>query len=230
MKKNQILTLSLLGLLTVTGCNMKAGDDSKSIQPEKTNFEKAISVVADFDIENTNGFDYSLKQYLGRDETNSDTVSLRVDFSGDIKAEKSTTSKRLNEYGAGEQFTITETTTYFSNNMICEYKNDNWKWSNCKKSDYFANAISKLSFDESYLASVKESLNNNYVLTADIQESKIKDFLGADSSFSSASLELTVSADFKRFESLEISYFQQQTRSEMKFTVYRGEVSINLPN
>ena len=230
MKKILILTPPLLSALLIAGCSVTADNGSKSAEPEKTNFEKALVAVASFDIEKTNGFDYSLKQYLGRDEINSDTISLRASFSDDPIAQKVTTSRRLNEYGAGEQFTTTEETTYYSRNMICEYKNDAWRWSNCKKSEYFANSIASFTFDKSYFTSVVESLNTDYVLTADVKESNIKEFFGAESSFSSVGIKLTISSDFADFESLEVSYFQQQTRSEMKFAIYRGDVSISLPN
>lgn len=230
MIKTKTLLLAFTSMLLITGCGDKGGSDNPP-EPEKTNFEKALAAVASFDIEKTNGYDYSLKQYLGRDEANSDVISLRADFSGSIKAQKDETLKRLNTYGSGEQFTTTVTTTYFSNNMICEYKNNQWKWTNYKKSDYFAISISQINFDKSYLTSIKESLDSNYVLSADIPDSKVKEFLNSETaSFTSVSLKLTTSSDFSNFESLELSYFQTNTRSEMKFEVYRGNVSIDLPN
>mgnify|MGYP000845575567 CR=1 FL=1 len=230
MIKAKTLLLALASMLLITGCGDKGGSDNPP-EPEKTNFEKALAAVASFDIEKTNGYDYSLKQYLGRDEANSDVISLRADFSGSIKAQKDETHKRLNTYGSGEQFTTTVTTTYFSDNMICEYKNNQWKWTNYKKSDYFAISISQINFDKSYLTSIKESLDSKYVLSADIPDAKVKEFLNSETaSFTSVSLKLTTSSDFSNFESLELSYFQTNTRSEMKFEVYRGNVSIDLPN
>lgn len=231
MRKLQVLILSLSSVLLLTGCGGGSKKpDPTPVEPEKTNFEKALIAVSNFDIEKTNGFDFSLVQYLGRETVNSDIISLRADFSGEITAKKVESSKRLNEYGTGEQFTITEVTTYFHNNTIAEYKNNQWKWSNCKKSDYFGNAISNLNFDKSYLTSVKESLDSKYVLTADIADNKVKDFLGQEVSFSNVSIKLSISSDFKDFLSLEVSYFQEQTRSEMFFEVYRGSVTIELPN
>ena len=225
--RTNLLFLSAVFLLT--GCG--GGDSSNPPQPEKTNFEKAVEVVSNFDIEKTNGYNYSLKQYLGRDETNSDVISLRADFSGEIKAKKEETLKRLNNYGSGEQFTITSTTTYFSNNMICEFKNDQWKWSNYKKSDYFANAISNISLDKAYLTGIKENLTDKYVLTADIPDEKVGEFFKSETvSFTGISLKLSISSDFLNLESLQLSYFQTSTRSEVTFDVYRGSVSIDLPN
>lgn len=231
MIKAKTFLLVAASMLLITGCGGDKGGSDNPPGPEKTNYEKALDAVSSFDIEKTNGYDYSLKQYLGRDETNSDVISLRADFSGSIKAKKDETLKRLNTYGSGEQFTTTVTTTYFANNMICEYKNDQWKWSNYKKSDYFAISISQINFDKSYLSSIKESLDNKYVLSADVPDAKVKEFLNSETaSFTSVSLKLTISSDFTNFESLELSYFQTNTRSEMKFEVYRGSVSIDLPN
>ena len=231
MRKIRLLTLTIASVLLVTGCNKDSGGSETPPEPEKTNYEKALAAVSKFDIEKTNGYDYSLKQYLGKDETNSDVISLRADFSGNITAQKDETIKRLNTYGSGEQFTTTQVTTYFSNNMICEYKNNQWKWSNYKKSDYFAISISSIKLDKSYLSSIKEDLATKYVLTADVPDEKVKEFLNSETaSFTSVSVKLTVSSDFANFESLELSYFQTNTRSEMKFEVYRGSVSINLPN
>ena len=229
MIKAKTFLLVVSSALLISGCN--GGGSDNPPQPEKTNYEKAIETVSNFDIEKTNGYDYSLKQYLEKDETNSDVISLRADFTGNIKARKDETLKRLNTCGSGEQFTTTVTTTYFSDNMICEYKNDEWKWSNYKKSEYFANSISQISFDKGYLTSIKENLSDKYVLTADVPDEKVKEFLKSQAvSFSSVSIKLTISSDFSNFESLELSYFQSNTRSEMTFNVYRGSVSIDLPN
>ena len=231
MIKIKTLVLALASTLLITACSGKGGESDNPPAPEKTNYEKALEVVSNYDIEKTNGYDFSLKQYLGRDEVNSDVIALRADFSGNIKAQKVETSKRLNQYGTGEQFTTTENTTYFSNNMICEYKNNQWKWSNYKKSDYFAVYISRISFDKSYLSSIKEELNEKYTLTADVPDDKIKGFLDSDSAtFNSLSVKLVVSSDFTSFDSVELSYFQANTRSEVKFSSYVGSVSIDLPN
>lgn len=227
IKRKSILFVTSIILLTSCGGNTS---DSSS-ENDKTNFEKATEVVSNFDIEKTNGYDYSLKQFIGKDEVNSDNISLRVNFNNNIKAKKVETIKTLNTYGEGEQFNIEVVTTYFSNNMICEYINDQWKWSNYKKSDYFSNAISNIYLDKSNLSSIKENLNEKYVLTADIPDEKAKDFFKLESiSFTSVSLKLTISNDFLNFESLELSYFQKNTRSELSFSVYRGPVSIDLPN
>lgn len=229
MIKTKTFLLVISSVLLMTGCT--GGGSDNPPQPEKTNYEKAIKTISNFDIEKTNGYDYSLKQYLGKDETNSDVISLRADFTGNVKARKDETLRRLNTYGSGEQFTTTVTTTYFSDNMICEYKDNEWKWSNYKKSEYFANSISQISFDTEYLTSIKENLGDKYVLTADVPDEKAKDFFKSETvSFSSVSIKLTVSSDFSNFESLELSYFQSNTRSEMIFNVYRGSVSIDLPN
>ena len=209
------------------------GSSSASSAPaEKTNFEKALEAVSSFDIEKTNGYDYSLRQYYGRDEVNSDVIVLRADFSDDIKAQKVETIRRLNQYGTGEQFTTTETTTYYNNNMICELKNNQWKWSNFKKSEFFAVSIANMKFDKAYLSSVKESTKDNkYVISADVPDEKIKEFLGStETSFTGLSLKLTFSSNVSSFESVELSYLQSNTRSELKFSTYVGNVSIVLPN
>lgn len=205
---------------------------TSSLPPEKTPFEKAVDTFSKYDVEKTNGYDFSLIQYLGKTVVNSDTIQLRASFSSDVKAEKVETIKRLNEYGAGEQFTTSTITTYFENNMICEFKNNRWQWSNCKKGEYFAASITRISIDQSFLGSVRESESSGkYVISADVLDNKVNQFLNSNEvSFSSLTFKLTVSSDYSKFESLELSYFQENTRSEMRFSTYIGDVSIVFPN
>ena len=205
--------------------------ESELSSAEKTNMEKALEVISSFDIENTNGYDYSLTQYLGMTVTNEDVISLRADFSGSPIGQKDITTKRLNEYGAGEQFTTTTETNYFSNNMIAEYKNGKWVWSNCRKADYFKIAVSDISFDPSLFTSVRESLNTNYVLMADVPDEKVASFFGvSETTINSLSITITVDASFSKLEGIKLSYLQKTTRSEMTFDAYYGDVSIRLPN
>lgn len=238
----------LLLCITLTGCGDESSNNgqssqassdetSSSVQSENSssseeslsNFEKAVLALKGYDIESTNGYDYSLKQYLGKDVANSDEIELRVDFSGSVIARKTQKSTRLNEYGSGEQFTITEDITYFSNNTIGELKNGKWSWSNCKKSTYFATGISNISIEKDWLSSIKETLDGNYVLSAEVLDDKVDSLLGTETSINSLSMKLTVSNDFSSFVSIEMSYFQSATRSEMSFSTYSGSVDITLP-
>lgn len=214
-----------------SGTSSESSSASDSSAPQKTNMEKALDVIANFNIENTNGFDYSLSQYLGTTIVNSDATVLRADFSGSPIGQKDITTKRLNEYGTGEQFTTTTETNYFANNMIAEYKNGRWVWSNCRKADYFKVSIADIAFDQTALTSIRESLTTNYVLMADVPDAQVASFLGvSETTINSLSITVTIDLSFTKLEEIKLSYFQTNTRSEMIFDVYYGEVSINLPN
>ncbi len=247
MKRNSKF-LPLFLCIALVGCGYNSSDDSQSAQSSSddasssihtesssnsenplSNFEKAALALKNYDIESTNGYDYSLKQYLGKDVTNSDEIELRADFSGSVIARKTQRSTRLNEYGSGAQFTTTESTTYFNNNTIGELKNGKWSWSNCKKSAYFATGISDITIEKEWLSSIKETLDENYVLSAEVLDDKAGLLLGMTTSINSLSMKLTVNNDFSSFVSIEMSYFQSATRSEMSFSSYSGSVDITLP-
>ena len=232
MNKRILLILISAVFLSASSCYKENVETNVLPNPEKSNYEKALLTISEFDIENTNGFDFSLKQYLGKDEINYDIISLRADFSNDVKECKEEESKKLNGYyEKGEQYTFSKNITYYSNNMICENKNDEWEWSNCKKSTFFENSISRMNFDKSFFTSVKESYNGQYVFSANVIEEKTKDFMNVDENdFSGMSIKLFVSSDFNELESVELSYFQKYTRTEMKFSIYRGNVEIVLPD
>ncbi|MCH5180945.1 MAG: hypothetical protein J1F32_07005 [Erysipelotrichales bacterium] len=201
-----------------------------SVTPEKSNFDKVLDAISNYNIEFTNGYDYSLIQYLGKDIVNSNSISLRADFSNDVRAEKIETSKRLNEYGKGEQYTETEVITYFFNNTVGEYKDNKWVWSNCKKSDFFATSISNIKIEKEYLTSIKENNGTNFTISADVLDEKVNSFFNVDTiSINSVSLKIEVSSDFNKLESIELSYFSSNTRFEMSYEAFYGNVSIDIP-
>lgn len=221
--------LFLINTLFVISCGEpESGNYHK---PEKADYEKALITISNFDLEKTNGYDFSLEQYFGNYETNSSVVSLRADFSGNIKAKKSKTTKRLSTYETGEQYLMNTEITYFSNNMICEYEVNKWKWSNYKKNDYFEYPISQIDFDRSYFESITEKKDSKYVFTAVVPDSKVKAFFKSETAtFTGVAISFALSADFLNFESLELQYSQNKTRSELKLEIYRGAVNITLPN
>lgn len=239
--KKYVSFVFFFSCVILIGCSHSNHDDSSlsslssdsissSSEMPLSNYEKAMIALKNYDIESTNGYDYSLKQYIGKEVTNSDEIELRADFGGSIIARKIQKTKRLNEYGSDEQFTTTEITTYFNNNAVCEFKNGEWSWSNYKKSAYFATIVSEIEIRKEWLSSIKETFDENYVLSADVLDDKVNLFFDSSTSINSLSLKLTINKDISKFVSIELSYFQNLTRSEMLFSSYNGNVDITFPN
>jgi hypothetical protein len=208
-----------------------SGESSSSMSSAaQSDVEKALGVFKSYSVESTNGFDYSLSQYLGKTVTNSDAVSLRADFSGDARAKRDETTKKLNAYGTGEQFTTTESTSYFLKNARADLKDGKWTWTNCKASDYFSNTISNISIDETMLKNPKSAVGETFVLTADVPDDQVAAlFKVSKTTIKDLSLVLKVSSNFSTLSSLELSYFQATTYTELKFSNYFGHVDIALP-
>lgn len=62
-------------------------------------------------------------------------------------------------------------------------------------------------------------------------DNKVKAFFKSETAtFTGVSISFTLSADFLNFDSLELQYSQNKTRSELKLEIYRGVVNITLPN
>lgn len=221
MKKFVSVMILSLSMLLTMGCHRK----------EKTNFEKATDVINNFSVQNTNGFDYSLKQYLNTDVTNSHEIVLRADFSNEIKAKKVESTKKLNDFRENEQFTEETKTTYFYSNRMAELNEDTWKWTTCKEADYFNCGIENFKFDADYFENINEKTQDSYSFKATIIQSKINDFLGIETkSINSVTVNITIDLTLTKLISLKINYFQNTTYTEFSFVPYFGEANIDLPN
>lgn len=226
MKKTISFVVSLICTFLLVGC----GNDDKPIEKEKSSFEKTVFVLENFDVHNTNGYDYSLKQYIGNDVANSHEIVLRADFTQDTKAKKVESAKKLNDFSSNEQYSYESVTTYFYNNRIAEFKNDSWKWSSCKEKDYLNCNLNNFKFDASYFENIKESTDDFYTFKANVVGTKINDFFGTENcSFEEVTVTIKVNTDFSSLSSVLITYFQSKTYTEFSFAVYKGAVSIDLP-
>jgi len=225
MKKLPLLTL-LIPLILLTSCD----DDSSSDIPVKSDFEIATEIISNFSVKNTNGYDYSLKQYLGNIVSNSHEIKLRASFDGDVKAKKEETSKTLNEFNLDSQYTIESVTTYFLNNRMAEYNGSSWKWSNCKESEYFGSNISSFEIKSDYFENAKENKGTTYTYKADIIQSKVNEFFKlSNSTIEEAKLTIELDNALTRLLKLTLSYFQAKTYTEFSFVTYSGTVDIDIP-
>lgn len=228
MKNVKFLLIPLLTtLVCLTGCG---GEDKPEPAPEKTNIEKAISLYNDFDIYKTNGYDYSLNQFLGETITNSHEIELKADFSGDVKGQKTEHLKELNSFDAETQFAESSETTYFYNNRIAKNDNGQWKWSNCKEKDFFNCNVGSKKISQDMFTNLKENSDSTYKLKGTLLESKYLEFLGIENfSGDEVSVSITVDSQFSKLMSFTISYFQSITFTEFIFEPFYGSVNINIP-
>lgn len=233
MKTKITVFLTLFSCFILASCgSTDSGSSSGDDSSKKTHFEQALESFSKYDLRVTNGFDYSIKQYYGSETVNSKSTKLRVKFDNGTEAKKILNTKRLNEFGQGEQYSFTETTTYFKNNQICEFENGVWSWRTLDESEYLKSNLSAFSVDKQYFTNVSEaSVQSDIKFTANVPSNFISAVLGNDATgISQLQFTLVVNNDCSLFKSLSFTYNQQNTNSEILFTSVFDAGTIDFPS
>lgn len=212
MKTNNTLFLIFCSCFAFVSCGLQGC-------AKQSSFEKALKSLSKHDLHSTNGYDYSIKQYYGSEIVNSKSIQLRAKFDNGTQAKKIVKTKCLNDFGHGEQFSLTETTTFFKNNQICEFANGLWVWRTYNESEFLQTDLSSFSLNERYFINISETnLQSDLKFTADISSNYINDVLGNDADgISELKLTLVVKNDYSLIKSLSFTYNQQTTNSEISF-------------
>lgn len=230
-KINAILMLFSCFVLTSCGSTdsgSSSGDDSS----KKNHFEQALESFSKYDLHLTNGFDYSIKQYYGSEIVNSKSIKLRVKFENGTEAKKTTNTKKINEFGQGEQYSFAETVTYFKNNQICEFDDGIWSWRAFDESEYLKTNLSAFSVDKQYFTNVSEtSVQSDLKFTANVPSNYISSVLGNDTAgINQLQFTLVVKNDYSMLKSLSFTYNQQNTNSEISFVSVFDSGTIDFPS
>ena len=122
MKKTLVFIFSLLLAFSLFGCSYNR-PTSKTKTTDTT--DKIISLVTGFNVSDTNGFDYSLKQIYESQVVNFHSVNLRIDDENN-QASRIETIKELNGNINESLYNESTIETYYKNNEIIIKDNDEW--------------------------------------------------------------------------------------------------------
>lgn len=224
MRKTIIILLTIICLLFI-GCG-KEVEEIDELKDEK----EILNLINSYQVEGTNGFDYSLEQKLNESIINSHTLSIRLDNSSELKGSREEYKKELNEDITKEQFSELNATAYYYNNKIATYEKDSWVWKECRISEFASVNINSFNLDISKLSNLKLSNEGSYlVLTFNVSDSDASSFLGVKGNIRDLSFKIKVLEESKQLVSFEMNYLQDSTKTFFSFIPYYGSVKIELP-
>ena len=246
LMKKVLCILALVFAMSLTACgsgstgsttsvSSTGGDDPRTTatqtdapsQPE----EAILSLVESFDATEVDGFDFSSKQTLNDTIVNQHTVSVRLDKTNGTVASRVERRKRLNEDFSGEQFTETETASYYQNGRIATQKDGGWIWANGSLNDFISVKTDGLKFDLSALHDVTPTTNDNEtVLTFRIADKDAASFLGVSQPIKDLSFEIKADVAGQKLISFTMRYSQELTSTEFRLIPYSGNANITLPD
>lgn len=231
MKNKFLHFLMLLSCTLFISCNPQNNTVPNDGKSGKSHFGQALDSFAKYDLRLTNGFDYSVRQYYESEIVNSKSIQLRVNFENGTRAKKNVNTKKLNEFNYDEQYSLTETITYFRNNQICEYDNGGWRWRTFDETEFLKTNLSSYSITEKYFTNIYETpLQSEIEFIADVPSNYINSVLGSEAAgISQLKFCLVVKNDFSLIKSFSFTYYQQYTNTEINFVSFFGPVEIDFP-
>jgi len=225
MRKLLVFLMAFVCIFSLAGC----GEKEPTVD-EFANHKQVISLVENYSISATNGFDYSLEQKLDGTVVNTHTISIRLDNSNGTIGSRVEYKKDLNEDISKGQYTEVSATAYYKNNKIATYVNDSWTWKNCTLDEFAAINIDSFAFDISSLSDLNLSTSGKYaVLTFKIDDSKAASFLGVSGNIKDLSFEIKTDTSYSKLVSFTMSYSQNLTSTFFSFTPYSGSVNVDIP-
>lgn len=223
--------LGILGLIVCVFAFVACGE--KSTDPaneEVSNEQKIVSMIENYDVNGTNGFDYALEQTRNGVVVNSHAITIRLDNTNETIGSRVEYKKDLNEDITNGQYTEISATAYYKNNKIATYENDVWVWKNCSLSEFSSISINSFRFNFDLLTDINFTTSGQYnVLTFKIEDSNATSFLGVSKAIKNLSFEIKTDANNEKLISFTMSYSQELTSTQFKFVPYYGSVNVDLP-
>lgn len=212
---------SVLLCLTLTCCAVTKAEES-------TESYKILSLVSEFDIRATNGFDYSLSQYYRDEVVNTHHIICRIDSENPNKAIKIEESKQLNNKISDEQFIISSQTYYFLQDKIGIATNQEICWQQCDFDDFIDIKLNNFIFSTESLENLLLSNGElDKTLTFTVPNTNENPFLDIDKKINNISFEIKTDLEISKLISLKMSYYQKITRTTFIFEPYYGEVNLD---
>ena len=208
---------------------------SSTIVDKRSNEEKMIDLVNNYNVIGTNGYDYSLvqKETKSTTITNSHTIELRLDNSSiNIKGTKKDSIKTLSTDLSQGQYVESTTTYYYADNKLGYYVDSTLNWKDYSLNDFVNINIADFAFEYSDL---KDNISISkfgkyFVLTINIDDSQSGNFLGLKENVKNLKFEIKTNSNYDTLISFEMSYSQTLTTTEYSFTPYTSSVNITIPN
>lgn len=228
MKKIIVYILTFVSIFSLAGCGKKNPPDP--VVDEFANHKQIVSLVSNYEVINTKGFDYSLEQKLDNTIVNAHTISIRLDNSNGTIGSREEYKKDLNEDISKGQYTEVNATAYYKNNKIATYENDSWSWKNCTLEEFASINTDSFSFDVNTVKNLNLVSSGKYaVLTFTIDDFEATSFLGVPGDIKNLNFEIKTNSSYDQLVSFTMSYLQNMTSTEFSFIPYYGSVNVDIP-
>ena len=230
MKKMLTILFVFSLIISLFACKKTEVEDFTTSNVEMYQKEKEIfSYIKHFDIDNTNGYDYSLEQKYNDNVVNSHLISVRIDRSRYVGS-RIENKKTINSDIYGEQYINESATAYYKNNMIGTFKNNEWSWTLCTLFDFSSVNIEYFDIDISNVYDLQLSSNEDYsTLTFKVKDSDASLLLGVSDNIKNLSFIIIVDTSKEQLINFNMSYSQNLTTTQFSFAPYYGVVEIEMP-
>lgn len=230
MKKIVVFLLTIVFIVSLAACGENT-DSSTPVNDEFKNENQILSLVNNYNVDRTSGFDYSLEQKLQNTVVNAHTISIRLNNTNGVIGYREEYIKSLNEDITQGQFTEVESAAYYKNGKILTLVNNSWVWNDCDFNEFASVSISSFGFDVTKLKDLKLSDSGKYsYLTFKIDDEDAASFLGVNAKINNLSFEIKTNSNKDKLISFTMSYSQNLTTTQFVLTPYYGSVNISIPS
>lgn len=227
MRKIIAAILVIVCTFSLVGCGRK---EPKPVYDEYANHKKVFSLITNYEVKDTKGFDYSLEQKFNNTVVNAHNIVIRLDNSNGIIGSRIEYKKSLISDISKSQYTEINATAYYKDNKIATNIGDNWSWKNCSFEEFAGIKINSFNFNVDKVKNLNLITSGKYsVLTFNIEDSETTSFLGVSSNIKDLKFEIKTNPSYDKLVSFVISYSQNMTSTEFKFIPYYGSVNVDIP-
>lgn len=227
MKKAFAFLIIFICVFALVACGEKGTDPANE---EVSNEQKIVSMIENYNVNGTNGYDYALEQTRNGIVVNSHTITIRLDNTNETIGSRVEYKKDLNEDITNGQYTEISATAYYKNNRIATYENDVWVWKNCTLSEFSSVNINSFKFNFEVLKDISLTTSGQYnVLSFKVDDSDAASFLGVSTTIKDLTFEIKADIIKERLILFTMSYSQNLTSTRFQFTPYYGSVNVDLP-
>ena len=214
----RILALILMLLVFVSGCDKTPADRGKELN----------SIISNFNLVETSGYDLISTQYKQEVLVNSDTINCRVDKDEGLKAYVDKTTVRLN------QLELNSTEKYISENVCIFFKDNSYKlengsgWTECNINEtlildfkLYVGLLNKSEFDfsENEVNSFYKATYSELTINYNEKTYVVNDF----------NLTFTVEKETSKILAMNLSYVLDGSNCNIDITVLYNKQTVILP-
>lgn len=228
MKRLVSFVIILISIISLSSCKKP----EKIKEDPYLDHKKVLTLISEYDVMVTNGFDYITIQKLKNSSTivNSHSIMVRLNKENKIIGVRTEKSKKLNENIIDDQYTETTKCAYFNNNKIGVFRDNKWNWKSCSFEDFVIVNISSLNLNIDNFKDFELAEEATYnALNIKIDDTKVNTIFEGLSNAKNLAIEIKTDKDYKRLISLDISYLQKLTQISFSFVPYYENVDINIP-